>query len=357
MDSETPRRTFLRTVQTTVLGSLALAGSASAADAGDSKNGWTFVDSPTTKTLTGVVHTADGPYAVGSGGDIFRRDSTAGWERVVDAGPAGKSRPLTGVDVTADGRRIWYVGGSGVIGTYDVLSRTKTDYSAPMGKTSTWEDVAVIGLAGAERVYFVNGSGEELSGERQSDGSIEYEEVTKPGGGSTIPGIDFHGETEGRCCDTSQGVYETSDGMQYEQIGISNASDAFYDVASVGPDDANVVAGGGLIYVFDGLRWTPLLVGSGAIRSVDRDGDLGLAAGADGLVYERQVIGDWEAIETPTAKTLNGVARSETGVDVAVGNSGVIVERTADPTDLGFVESLGLDDPAREFEDAISLST
>jgi hypothetical protein len=326
--NDTSRRTFLRTVQTATVGLLGLAGTASAADAGDTKNDWTFVDSPTTKTLNGVVHTADGPYAVGAGGDIVKRRRTGEWERVVDAGPAAKSRPLTGVDVTDDGRRIWYVGGSGVIGTFDVVTGTKTDYTAPMGKTSTWEDVAVTGLADAERVYFVNGSGEELSGERQLDGSIEYEEVTKPGGGSTIPGIDFHGSTEGRCCDTSQGVYETTDGTGYETVGISNASNAFYDIASVDRDDASVVAGGGLIYEYDGLRWTPLLVGNGAIRAVDRDGELGLAVGAGGVVYDRQLGGDWEAVETPTTKTLNGATRSAIAADVAVGNNGVIVERT-----------------------------
>ncbi|WP_245799927.1 hypothetical protein [Haladaptatus litoreus] len=51
------------------------------------------------------------------------------------------------MDVTDDGNRIWFVGGSGVIGEYDVETETLTNYSAPKGKTSTWEDLQSLETA------------------------------------------------------------------------------------------------------------------------------------------------------------------------------------------------------------------
>jgi hypothetical protein len=292
---------------------------------------WKQAKVPTSNTLTGVTQTVAGPYAVGGSGDMITRSRKRKWELVLDAGPTGEGNKLTAVDVTSDGKRIWFVGGSGVIGEYDTVRNRLTDHSAPLGKTSTWSGVAVEGNSGEnEHVYFVNSSGEELSGVRQPDGSIAYEPVTKPGGGSTIPGIDFHGLTTGRCCDTSGGVYETDGGNTYKRIGIDGAESTFYDIASVDTDTANVVGAGGLIYRYDGIRWTPIITGEKAIRAIDRDGRAGLAAGSGGYIYNREIFGQWTQVSTPTSNTLKGVALDPTGVypDVAVGNSGTVIERT-----------------------------
>ncbi|RJT06821.1 twin-arginine translocation signal domain-containing protein [Halococcus sp. IIIV-5B] len=293
---------------------------------------WTRVDSPTTKTLYGVVDTVEGPFAVGAGGDVLARRKS-GWQTVVDYGPQARSRPLRAVDVTSDGKAIWFVGGSGVIGEYNVVTETLTNYSAPKGKTSTWEGCSVVGKAGAnERLFFVNGSGELLVGTRRKNGAIKYEKVTKPGGGSTIPAIDFHGRTAGHVCSTSQFVAETTDGgTNWKRIGIDFAGEGFFDIASVGPKDVNVAAGNGIVYRYDGFRWTPHVIDDGrqAIRALDRDGAKGLAAGSGGKVYERRSAGQWNRLQTPVKAKLKGVARGKTH-DVAVGAGGTIVERTVE---------------------------
>jgi hypothetical protein len=199
-----------------------------------------------------------------------------------------------------------------------------------MGITSTWEDCAVVGTAGSsERLYFVNGSGELLVGTRQDSGAIKYEDVFKPGGGSTIPGIDFHSYYRGHLCSTSQFVAKSRNrALKWDRIGIDFSGAAFYDVASVGEKDVNVVAGNGIVYRYDGFRWTPHVIDDDrqAILGIDRDGEDGLASGAGGKVFERQSAGQWTQYQTPSEAALNGAVRGST-YDVAIGNGGTIVER------------------------------
>ncbi|RBI64530.1 hypothetical protein DMJ13_08645 [halophilic archaeon] len=329
------RRDFLLATGASVAATLGVMSTGTSAPT-ESSTDWNAVESPTTKTLNDVVDTVDGPVAVGDGGDVVTRREN-GWQKVVEYGPQARSRPLTGVDVTDDGERIWFVGGSGVIGEYDVTTETLTNYSAPKDKTSTWEDVAVRGRAGEnERLYFVNGSGELLIGVREDSGALRYADVLKPGGGSTIPGIEFYSRWGGHVCSTSQLVSKsTTGGTEWEQIGIGFSGESFFDVASVGPRDANVAAGAGIIYRYDGFRWTPHVVDHGrqAIRAIDRDGDAGLAAGAGGKVYERQSTGQWRRYSTGSDTKFRGVSHGSDGVDVAVGNNGAIVERTGDASD------------------------
>jgi hypothetical protein len=301
----------------------------------DDDGGFTVVaDSPTSKTLFSAVDTVGGPVAVGAGGDVLLRTS-GGWQKVVEYGPQARSRPLRGADVTDGGNAVWFVGGSGVIGEYRVDTNTLTNYSAPKGKTSTWEDVAVVGQAGEdERLYFVNGSGELLVGDRQESGAVKYRDVIKPGGGSTIPGIDFESRDRGHVVSTSQFVAETTDGgVDWGRIGIDFAGTSFFDVASVSAEDVNVAAGDGIVYRYDGFRWTPHVVDADrqAVRGIDRNENGGLAAGAGGKVYERLSAGQWKRFQTGAESKFNGATRAA-GYDVAVGDGGVIVER---PTDGG----------------------
>ena len=328
------RRGFTRlaAVSTATAGGLLTLGSPVA---GQSTDDWTVAESPTEKTLNSAAETLEGPFAVGAGGDVLARRQS-GWQKVVEYGPQARSRRLTGADVTDDGRAIWFVGGSGVIGEYRVDTETLTNYSAPKGKTSTWEDCAVVGTAGEnERLYFVNGSGELLVGVRQDSGAVKYQDVTKPGGGSTIPGIDFRARKDGHVCSTSQLVSETTDGgKNWQRIGIDFSGEGFFDIASVGAKDVNVAAGNGIVYRYDGFRWTPHVIDGErqAIRGIDRDSENGLAAGDGGKVYERQSAGQWKRFQTPAKAQLQGVARGKTH-DVAVGAGGTIVERPVDRTD------------------------
>lgn len=314
---------------------------------------WRVVDAPTTDALTDVAATVAGPHAVGAGGDVLARRSDGTWERVIDRGPTGEGNSLAAVDATDDGRRIWFAGDSGVVGEYDATTGTKTDYSAPKEKTSSWEAVAATGCAGEdERLYLANGSGELLAAARRPDGRLAFGGVTKPGGGSTVSALDFYGPVAGYCCDTSTGVYATADGDSYRRIGVPDAQVEFRDVAAVAPDGlgadvagsppsadadpgraaATLACSDGVLYRYDGLRWTPHPVGGAAaktIRAVARDGDRGLAAGEGGYVYERRGAGEWTR-RRPTEKSLAGVAlsaRTGSGPDVAVGEDGVAVER------------------------------
>jgi hypothetical protein len=328
------RRDFIRlaAASTATAGGLLTLGSPVA---GQSTDDWTVAESPTEKTLNSAAETLEGPFAVGAGGDVLARRQS-GWQKVVEYGPQARSRRLTGADVTDDGRAIWFVGGSGVIGEYRVDTETLTNYSAPKGKTSTWEDCAVVGTAGEnERLYFVNGSGELLVGVRQDSGAVKYQDVTKPGGGSTIPGIDFRARKAGHVCSTSQLVSETTDGgKNWQRIGIDFSGEGFFDIASVEAKDVNVAAGNGIVYRYDGFRWTPHVIDGErqAIRGIDRDSENGLAAGDGGKVYERQSAGQWKRFQTSAKAQLQGVARGKTH-DVAVGAGGTIVERPVDRTD------------------------
>ncbi|KZN26430.1 hypothetical protein A4G99_20450 [Haladaptatus sp. R4] len=128
---------------------------------GTSKAEWRSVESPTDKTLIGVTTTTEGPFAVGTGGNVLtKRDGE--WRFAIRDGPATRENTLTCVDVTDDGTRIWFAGSSGALGCYDATEGKKYDYSAPKEKTSTWEAIAVSGNAGSELIRVANGSGEVL---------------------------------------------------------------------------------------------------------------------------------------------------------------------------------------------------
>ena len=343
--SDQSRRSFIKGSGAAIAGAVGLGMSGSAAAAvGDTKNGWTVVESPTQKTLKDVTHTFDGPVAVGGGGDVVQRQNSddfgsvlsgdiveSEWERVLDAGPSASKNTLNSVDTTDDGVLAWFAGSSGAIGSYNVITGEVTDYTAPKGKTSTWESISVTGMANeSEQIYAFNGSGEELTGTRQDDGSIQWDETQKPGGGSTIPASSFWSDDEGMICDTSQGAYQTTDGgKSWTKIGVPNSGVAFNGISAVGTDDANIAAGSGKIYRYDGNRWTPLVVGEKSVRDIDRDGERGLGSGGSGEVFKRETLGGWTSVETPTTSTLLGVSLDPTEVspDVAVGSGSTIIER------------------------------
>ncbi|MFT4903972.1 MAG: hypothetical protein ACI8UR_000520 [Natronomonas sp.] len=325
MSEQCSRRRFLRLSGATTVGLVGVG----AGVAGAAENGWEAVETPVTKTLTGVTIAGNGPWAAGGGGKVLER-TTDGWVVRLRNGPAAEGNGLTDIDVTDDGRRVWFAGGSGVIGEMDIVDKTLTDYSAPKEKTSTWETLSVTGSADTdETISLLNGSGEELTGYRQSDGSMEWGEVTKPGGGASIKGSDAYGTDSFMVCDTTSKVYEARDDAEtWSEIGVRGGEVGFYGVAAVAEDDANVSGGGGMMYHWDGNRWTGRKIGSNTIPAVDRLDELGLAAAGSGYVFRRQTIGSWERIATPTGNDLLGVALGgEAYPDVAVGSSGTIVEK------------------------------
>lgn len=287
-------------------------------------SGWSAVESPTAKTLFGAVQTANGPYAVGTSGNVLARDGD-GWHLVVEDGPATRNNTLRDVAVTADGKRIWFAGSSGAFGGYDVDTGKKLDYSAPMGKTSTWEAVAVTGKRGSEELRLANGSGEVLPVTTGDDGCPRWGEVVKPGSGSTIPALTYGGG-HFYAVDTSGNAFEETE-KGWKDIGVENAQVNFFDVYA-GDRTVLIAGGGGRVYRYDRAceNWTPISAGEVALHDVESEGDALVAAGANGRVYERTPTKGWRARSTPTENDLWALAVGET--DVAVGASGVIVERT-----------------------------
>ncbi|WP_049899349.1 hypothetical protein [Halococcus agarilyticus] len=291
-------------------------------EAGD---GWHTVESPTDDPLTGVVATHGGAFAVGENGVVLAR-GTDGWELALEDGPSADGESLRGIDATDDGQVVWFAGDGGALGRYDVEEDRLTDHSAPKDQTSTWTAVAVVGRAGEEHVHLANGSGEMLQG-AYDDGEVDWGEIHKPGSGSSITDLAFDADT-GYACDSSQGVYATTDGASYETIGIDDANTDFAALAAT--DTELVVAGGdGTVFRYDGSVWTTLRAGETALRAIDLTNETGLAAGDAGGVFER-ADGGWTSVETSTDADLRGVLVGAGGPDrpdVAVGTDGTIVER------------------------------
>lgn len=287
---------------------------------------WTAIDPPTEKTLHAVVISRNGSYMGGGSGQVLAWQSGS-YKTVVNNGPTGEGNTLRGAGVAADGRTVWFVGGSGVIGAYNVVDDQLTDYSAPMGKTSTWLDIAVAGPTGDEHVYLVNGSRELLPGHKTSQGNMEWRKVVKPGGGSTISSIDFIDTEAGYTCDTNAKVYETTTGgKQWQTIGIEGGSVGLYDITAVDTETINVAGSDGSIFQYNSSGWSELDVSSSLLYAIDRTKNSGLAAGESGTILQRTDQG-WTREQTPTSNALRGITIATGFPDIAVGNSGTILER------------------------------
>jgi hypothetical protein len=290
-------------------------------DESASEPGWSDIDTPTDQSLLDVVATSAGAYAVGEAGVVLARDG-GDWTVALDDGPTANANALRGVDATADHQGVWFAGDSGVLGRY--ADGKLTDHSAPEDQTSTWEDVAVTGDSGGERIHLVNGSGELLRGTYE-DGAVSWGDIEKPGSGSSISSIEFRDADRGHICDTNQSVYETTNGGEsYEEIGIEDANAAFTDIATTDAETV-VAADDGSLFRYDGAVWTRLRPSESALSAIDLVGETGLAAGDGGAVYEL-MNESWESAETPTDADLRGIAIGER-VAVAVGTDGTAIER------------------------------
>lgn len=284
---------------------------------------WVTAESPTDKTLHAVVSTVAGPVAVGAAGNVIARGED-GWDVIVSDGPAARRNALTDAAVTDDGERVWFCGSSGALGLYDVTTDTKYDYTAPGGKTSTWEAVAIAGEVGEERLYAANGSGEVLDATIDENCCPSFGEVVKPGSGSTITALAV-ADADAYAIDTSGNVFRHRDG-EWSDIGIENAQVNFFDIAVAG-DSVTVSAGGGLVYRYDAAcdNWTPVRAGEGVLYGIAVDGDRRTVVGAAGNVFERGATGGWSPAPTPVEAPLYGVTLAET--DVAIGAGGAVIER------------------------------
>lgn len=283
---------------------------------------WRTIDAPVDGTLYDVVATAGGAVAVGAGGVVLTHDGD--WELVLEEGPGAAGETLRGVAASDDGRAVWFAGDGGALGVYDTEVSRHTDFSAPANITNTWDDIAVIGPAGKERVFLVNGSGQVLRGEREDGAPPTWDEPVKPGSGSSMSAIEFATDTVGFCCDTNGTVLTTTDGgVEYAVVGIDDA-DALTDIAPVSADRATVTATDGTLHRYDGSVWTPHPVSDGSLTAIARRGEEEIVVDDTGTIFGRDG-SDWKR-ESSVNTQLRGVAVLDDGA-VAVGDEGRIVDR------------------------------
>ena len=314
-DSDPTRRTVLKAIG----GTAAVAAVPASVQA--SADEWTVVETPTASTLHGVESTTNGYYTVGEGGIVLRRGAE-GWEKVLDGGPTGNGNSLFGSDTTDYGSALWFVGASGAIGEYNVNAGNLDDHSAPNDNTNNYNDVAVTGKAGEANVYVAGDSGK-IYYSFENGESQTWEYVT-PGSGSAIKAIDFHDVRSGHAVDTNGRVFETTDGVTWEPIGLQDANVNFYGVDSDGTDDVWVSGGGGMVFHYDGAQWTSADTGDAGLNDVTVRSGEGYTVGGGGKLYEYDGA-KWTQVDTPTGENLKAVLDSET--NIAVGAGGTVVER------------------------------
>ena len=294
---------------------------------------WTLVDVPTEATLRDVCVTAAGAvHAVGEDGLVLAGaapDGTAReWSIALEDGPAAAGEDLHGVDATADGEAIWVAGDSGAVGRLEAATGRHTDYTAPAEITDNWLGVAVGGSNGDETVLLINGSGAVLRG-RYRDGDLSWDDPVTPGSGSSLSGVAVADESVGYCCDTNDGVFETTDGGDsFSRVGPVGADGTLENLATLGRGDCFVSTDDGVVHRYDGLTWTPERVGDEAICGLTRREGETIACDAVGAIHERTPMAEWERADTVAPESLLAVSVDTAGDRaVAVGENGTVVER------------------------------
>ncbi len=297
---------------------------------------WTLAPTPTTRTLFDVTAALDGAYAVGGGGVLIERTGGGTWSTILADGPRGNGNNLLGVDVTADGEYIWFVGASGTVGTYGIhgcgCGCRVTDLSEPDDCTNNFRDIAVTGDGGNATVVIADESGQI---HRSQDDGDSWETLT-PGDGSSIPAIDFHAPGRGHAADTNQSTFATDVDQTWERFGIEDRDESLYGLDSNGSDAVWVCSQDGQILEHDG-RWSVASLGDCRLRDIEvrRDRSDGLTVGASGHVFRYTQV--WNVETTPSEENLHAVtlgsaddrafSTHDTVPELAVGASGTILER------------------------------
>ncbi len=309
----------------------------------DRDDEWTTADAPTDAPLSDVTITDAGhSYAVGGGGVVLASLDAGDWHTVLEDGPAAAGNDLASVAATDDGDAVWIAGDSGTVARIDTATDRHTDYTAPTGITDNWLGIAVGGDAGTETILLSNGSGELLCGRYRRDptgaddtaasgsGELAWDEPLTPGSGSSLSGVDLADDAVGYCCDTNNGVFETTDGgTSFSRIGLDDAAGTFTDIVAATPSSQSSVlvsADDGVIHRYDGATWTPERVTDTAVTGLTVGGERLLACTDDGAVFERQLNSTEFSSATGIADSLQAVAVGPPRA-VAVGSDGAIVER------------------------------
>lgn len=306
-----------------------------AADASEADRAleWRPVDVPTEADLRDVCVTDRGAvHAVGEDGLVLSGTAATGggsdWSIALADGPAAQGEQLEGVDATADGAAVWVAGDSGAVGRLEAGTARHTDYTAPRSITDNWLGVAVGGTSGDETVLLINGSGAVLRG-RYRDGDCSWDEPVTPGGGSSLSAVALADAAVGYCCDTNDGVFETTDGGgSFDAVGPVGAGGTLEAVATLGRGDCLVSDDDGVVHRSDGPTWTPERVCEEAICGLARREGETVACDAAGAIHERRAAAGWERADAIAPEALVAVAVDREGDRiVAVGDDGVVLER------------------------------
>lgn len=296
-------------------------------EAESSSADWTTAESPADVSLRDVVTTSRGSYAVGDGGVVLGRGEGDEWSVLLEDGPAAGANDLHGVDVTSDGDAVWVAGASGSLGRLEPETGRHVDYTAPEDITDNWLGVAVGDSSGEETVLLITGSGAVLRG-TYGDGDLTWTGPEKPGSGSSLSAITLSKGGVGYCCDTNDGVFETTDGGDsFDRIGLEGADGTLTNVATTDDGTCLVSADDGVVHRYDETTWTPERVTDGTIQGLAAAGERVVACG-DGTIYEREdPAAEWEPFETDSSDSLLAVSVADAR-GVAVGENGEIIERT-----------------------------
>lgn len=292
---------------------------------------WHRADSPTQRALYDVVVSRAGVFAVGEDGILVGRCHGM-WARVDDSNSLEVvGNTLYDAATPDDGSNVWFCGESGAIGVYEPKEQELLDYSAPGEKTTTWETIAVGGTRGNEEILVGNGSGELLRGTRDGR-NVDWQDVRKPAGGSTLVDVEFPTANVGFLADSAGGLYRTTTtGRGWNKVGVRGAEHALHSVGAADETTVYVGADAGAVYRYNGTTWTETGAGGAGVHGLDVvDRETGLAATAAGGVYSL-TDGRWEQVGGFDGTPLHSVVYgNEATPHVAVGANGTIVERFPD---------------------------
>lgn len=287
---------------------------------------WTQVDSPVKSPLHDVTQTANGPAAVGGTGKVIGRTPDGTWGVLVENGPGGKSRRLHVVDATDDGTRLYFAGAGGALGTYDLETGERTDFSGVEGLNGTIGALTVAGDRGSEKLLLADTSGNVVPAYANEDGQkLNVDYGFRPAGDTAIKAMASGSDGVGYAVDNNTTVYKT--GREgFVEVGVADADNTMY-AAHVDPEAVLIAGANGFVYEMeaDG-RWTPHNLGNFAVRAITRRGDEMLAGGSSRLRYRRGN-GNWVDVGWEGGSKVTGVViGSEKQADIAVCANGAIIE-------------------------------
>ncbi|MFB6126735.1 MAG: WD40/YVTN/BNR-like repeat-containing protein [Halolamina sp.] len=305
------RRGFLRSVGAGAAGLGVLNGATGTAAA---EHEYHRVPTDTDQPLFDVTDTSEGPFAVGAEGTFIRR----GKERYHTVGNEYYDH-FYAVDVTADGRYVWFVGEGGVVGEYDAVTAELTCHEV-VDDDRPFVDVGVTGVPDDGTVYVLDAKGT-LFYSFDYGGSWNREEF---GHGAPTVALERFGERGGYVLDADGCLFRTVEGKTWKRYPVDDLEYYTFDLAG-GPNHVGVVGENGLLYCREGEdvhyhKLSELDLFGVDYRTTD---SFGVVVGFEGTLFEFD--DGWRRVGTPLEVPLFDVFVGRH--TVAVGEDGVVLER------------------------------